>query len=248
MAFRYLSAVPGLSSALQYISINRWLMNGGGEQQVVVTSPRAGVVAHVMLLVDAAAYMQQAVADGRTHMDVALEQVGTMLRGVLLPTDRVTLAFFDTTFHYVWRDREVGSILQHPDSLRRLRDEPVRMYQTQGDAIRTLLWDRTLQALLSMRTNAGGKQTDVEGNKVLNLLVVFTDKLDSASTAKLNNTVKSVSTNGPPNFNFRLVTASNTPAENVGCLKTLHKGTCESRQVMAARDTTPSPDTLKAVC
>lgn len=166
---------------------------------VTSTLVKPRVIMRVTLLIDASGSMTEKV-DGNgqdTRMDLVLSQVMTVLHSVLNAHDQVTLAFFNKSYHQVWVDKRVGELRSDEP---RMREEARLMLY--GDANGgTKLWDKTHTALESMKKRSQG-DTDKDGNAVMNLLLVFTDGYDNASSSSMDEVIKAIARPRLCNFHF----------------------------------------------
>uniref|UniRef100_A0A7S0RZP4 VWFA domain-containing protein n=1 Tax=Chlamydomonas leiostraca TaxID=1034604 RepID=A0A7S0RZP4_9CHLO len=162
------------------------------------------VIVHATIVVDTSGSMALLSEGGsKTRMDVVLDLVQDMIRKVLRKDDRVTLAFFNTTYIQDWVNCPVSTIL---DQFTRVRDKALSCLQQSGQ---TALWDKSEKALTLMKKAEKGKtdqqvgKTDDKGNLVLRELVVFTDGEDNASKLTLPEMVHRVKNENMPNFHYK---------------------------------------------
>lgn len=157
------------------------------------------IIIRATLLIDASYSMNDGVdGTGQTRMGLVLEHIRTLFVEVLQPDDLVTLAFFNSKYKQVWVDSKVKNLRRDMPRLRAEAEQMLAMVQC------TELWDKTLTALESMRRRAPTctGEKDVHGNVLMNLLLVFTDGADNASSSSMGDVVASVARPQLPNFHF----------------------------------------------
>ncbi|GFH12384.1 VWFA domain-containing protein, partial [Haematococcus lacustris] len=118
-----------------------------------------------------------------------------MATTVLVPSDRLTVAFFDVGYHQMWHNAPVANVLEN---FQRLETKAARLM---GQANGAAVWDNALKALQSIqKTQCGPK--DKDGNIVLRYMVTFTDGEDNCSSNSLAAVVEAFRAPGMSNFNY----------------------------------------------